>query len=72
MISHLWIVTKATATSQLDDICIDVSLAHDLCDLYLSGLDPDDVVGFYESSVMARLQADHELRLAKRKLEKRK
>lgn len=67
MISHLWIVTKATKTSQLDDICMPVSLAHDLCDLYLSGLDPDDVVGFYESSVTARSRAERELWLAKQK-----
>lgn len=54
MITHLWLVTKPTHDSTIGDILSRVSLAHDLCNQYLGGLDPNNIIGFYQSESHAR------------------
>ena len=56
-IISLWVVTKPTVKSTLQDICFETTLAHGLCSQYLGGLNPDDVVAFYDSRSSAEEKA---------------
>lgn len=56
-ISHLWVVTKPGTSSTMSDICFETDLAHGLCNQYRGGLNPDDVVAFYDDRSSAEEKA---------------
>jgi hypothetical protein len=41
----------------MQDICFESTLAHDLCKQYLGGLNPDDIVAFYDNRSSAEEKA---------------
>ena len=63
-INSLWVVTKPTSRSTLQDICFRVELPHDLYRQFTGGLNPDDVVAFYDNQNSAEEKARHELHAA--------
>ena len=60
-ISRLWVVTKPTPRSTLQDICFQVELPIGLYNQFMGGLDPNDVVAFYDNQNAAEEKARHQL-----------
>jgi hypothetical protein len=56
----LWIVTRATATSTLDDILFKAS-PHDLALQVMGGLRPDEILGWFDSYTETNQNALQEL-----------
>jgi len=68
-ISSLWVVTKATPRSTMQDICFRVELPLDLYNQFMGGLDPADVVAFYDNQSPAEEKARHELHTAQHRVQ---
>lgn len=68
-ISRLWIVTKPTKNSTLDDICFQTDLKEGLCRQYKGGLDPKDIVGFWDDESQAKNEAEYLIRMIQKELE---
>ena len=66
-ISSLWVVTKPTPRSTMQDICFRVELPLDLYKQFVGGLNPDDIVAFYDNQNSAEEKARHELHAAQRR-----
>ena len=59
----LWIVTKPTLRSTLQDICFQTDLAQGLRNQYVGGMDPNTIVGFYDNQAEAELLAQSLIRI---------
>ena len=64
-ISRLWVVTKASPRSTIEDICFQTDLAEGLFHQYKGGLDPKDIVGFWDDESQAKEKARFILHRAK-------
>jgi hypothetical protein len=64
-ISRLWVVTKPNKNSTLEDICFQTDLTEGLCNQYKGGLDPKDIVGFWDDESQAKEKARFLLQRAK-------
>ena len=69
-ISSLWVVTKATSRSTMQDICFRVELPLDLYRQFMGGLDPDNIVAFYDNQSAAEEKARHELHAAQHRVQR--
>jgi len=67
-LTHIWIVTKASPSSVMADILFQANL-YDLYLQYRGGLDPHNIVAFYDDRASAEKQARDELRKAGAKYE---
>ena len=56
----MWIVTRATTVSTLDDICFQATV-HDLALQIKGGLDPDEILGWFDNASEANQIALQEL-----------
>ena len=69
-ISSLWVVTKPTPYSTMNDICFRVELPKGLYHQFMGGLNPDDVVAFYDNQNSAEEKARHELHAAQHRVQR--
>jgi hypothetical protein len=58
-ISKLWVVTKPTLMSTLEDICFQVDLPNGLYNQFLGGLKPTDIVAFFDEYPFERCCKGH-------------
>lgn len=63
-ISSLWVVTKPTPRSTMQDICFRVELPFDIYKQFMGGLNPADIVAFYDNQNSAEEKARHDLHSA--------
>ena len=56
-IKKLWVVTKPTLWSTMDDVCFEIDLFFGLFTQYNGGLNPNDVFGFYDNKIEAEFEA---------------
>lgn len=59
-ITHVWVVTKPSKYSEMEDICFEMELEM-LHRQFIGGLKPEDVVGFYTDEKSARAEAATQL-----------
>ena len=60
-LTRVWIVTKPTPHSTLEDICFETDLGHGLAAQYRGGLEPNKIFGFYDTQHHAEMVARREL-----------
>jgi hypothetical protein len=54
----------------MQDICFRVELPLDLYNQFMGGLNPDDVIAFYDNQNSAEEKARHELHAAKHRVQR--